>query len=110
MGYPFSELVEQQKRLRGTDNEYHVLLFLSKRKTLWLKLYLEDLVPEWKNKSRIRVELELPTGNKREYIFNLPVKMDYRLLTPGSKIKSPSTEKGILLPGKYSGSLFSLDL
>ena len=61
-GVPLSELVDRQKQLRGIDNQYHGLQALAEQ-SLWYKPYMQDLIPEWKDTSRVRVELKRPGGS-----------------------------------------------
>jgi hypothetical protein len=90
-GVPYKELVERQGKLRGCDNEYHKLAYLSG--SLRDKDVLESLLPEWKDDNKLHVVLRLASGEEKEYAFTLPEKLTDNPITPPSKIKLPSVEK-----------------
>jgi len=71
-GRALSELMATQRTLVGLENDYEVLLRLS-GETLWHEPYLEELLPDWEDHSRISVELELPSGQTESASFGLPV-------------------------------------
>ena len=90
-GISFEELVNRQAKLRGCDNEYHKLVYLSR--FLMAKEGLESLLPEWKNEEKIQAVLKLNTGEEKECIFTIPQIKPENALTAKSKIKLPSTKK-----------------
>jgi len=61
-GVALAELVERQRRLRGIDNQYHALYELATR-SLAYRPYMQDLIPEWSDTTRVRVELLRPDGS-----------------------------------------------
>ena len=89
-GVPLAELVERQKQLQGSENEYNTLLWLSMF-SLWYRPFMEDLLPEWQDTSQVSVELQLPSGEVQEFVFDLPKSMD-ALVTLESQIVLPSTD------------------
>jgi hypothetical protein len=92
-GVPMTELCERQERLRGTENLYHALQLLA-RLSLWYKPFMEDLLPEWEDTSRVSVELQLPSGEIEEIVFTLPVTMFAASLhTPETQVTLPATGK-----------------
>ena len=86
-GVPVADLCERQEWLRGTENPYHALQFLA-RESLWYRPFMEDLLPEWEDTSRVSVELQLPSGGIEEIAFDLPQSMT-RLQTPRSQVTLP---------------------
>jgi hypothetical protein len=90
-GIPYKELLERQGKLRGCDNEYHKLAYLSG--SLRDKDGLESLLPEWQDGNELRAVLKLASGEEKEYAFTLPEKLPDNPITPPSKIKLPSVEK-----------------
>ncbi len=90
-GIPYKELIERQGKLRGCDNEYHKLAYLSG--SLRDKDGLESLLPEWKNGDKLHVILKLSSGEEQEYVFSLPEKITGELITPPSNIILPSVKK-----------------
>jgi hypothetical protein len=83
-GVPLDELCERQERLKGTENRYHTLQSLASQ-SLWYRAFMEDLLQEWEDSSRVTVELQLPSGEIRELVFDLPQRMT-RLHTPESQV------------------------
>jgi len=89
-GVGLAELCERQRQVQGTENEYHVLQLLA-HQSLWYKPFLEELLPEWEDDSRVSVELQLPGGEVQELAFDLPQRM-HRLHTSESQVALPSTD------------------
>ena len=85
-GVPLAELVQRQERLRA-ENEYHALDILT-FESLWYKPYMQDLLPEWQDTSRVMVELQLPTGEIQSLSFDLPQSM-INLHTPDTQVTLP---------------------
>jgi CubicO group peptidase (beta-lactamase class C family) len=88
---PLAELCARQRQLQGTENQYHVLYLLANL-SLWYQSYMEDLLPEWKDTSRVSVELQLPSGEIREVDFDLPIGID-ALFTPESRVALPAPDE-----------------
>ena len=88
-GVPLEELCNRQRRVMGTENEYHVLRLLA-TKWLYYRAFLQDILPEWKNEKRIRVELQLASGEIREVDYTLPRGMRY-VTRPDSTVEAPRT-------------------
>jgi hypothetical protein len=86
-GVPLTELCERQERLKGTENKYNVLQLLAVE-SLWSRPFMEDLLPEWQDTSRVSVELQLASGEIEEMAFTLPKRMA-SLHTPGSQVTLP---------------------
>jgi hypothetical protein len=107
-GVPFAELLKRIYQLHGTENGEHGLLILDAY--LWSKPYLSELLPEWRNSTKISVQLELRDGGKQDQTFALPQKITPPLVAFESKLKLPSTEKqefayGFLTPDKKTALL-----
>jgi hypothetical protein len=89
-GVPLAELCARQRRLQGTENQYHALYLLANL-SLWYKPCLEDLLPEWQDSRRVNVELQLSSGEIREVVFDLPKGID-AMFTPESQVTLPATD------------------
>jgi CubicO group peptidase (beta-lactamase class C family) len=89
-GVPLAELCARQRRLQGTENQYHALYLLANL-SLWYRPCMEDLLPEWQDSSRVSVELQLSSGEIREVVFDLPRDMDV-IVTSKSRVDLPSTD------------------
>jgi hypothetical protein len=89
-GVPLAELCERQRQVQGTENDYFVLYILSSQ-SLYYRPHMQDLLPEWEDQSRVRVELELASGEIREVEYTLPKGMRY-VTRPTSAIKVPPSE------------------
>jgi hypothetical protein len=89
-GVPLAELCERQKRVRGTENEYYALRVLAVE-SLWYRPFMEDVLPEWEDTSRVSVELQSPSGEIRQIEFDLPVTMSMgSLYTPKTQVFPPT--------------------
>jgi hypothetical protein len=88
-GVPVAELCERQERLKGTENLYHALQLLAVE-SLWYRSFMEDLLPEWEDTSRVSVALQLPSGESEEIAFTLPKRM-VSLITPETQVTLPAT-------------------
>ena len=103
-GRSLAELMTKQRTLVGLENDYEVLQRLAEQ-TLWYEPYLAELLPGWTDHSRIRVELELPTGGIEPITFELPV-LTLFVREPASAIEIPDANDagfhaGMLeLPGR----------
>lgn len=87
-GVPLAELCTRQTQLHGTENQYHALYLLATL-SLWSESCMQDLLPEWQDGRRVRVELQLPSGEVREVVFDLPMSTD-AMFTPESRIALPA--------------------
>ena len=72
-GETLPELMTAQRALVGLENDYEALLRLSEQ-SLWYEPYLEELLPDWTDHSRITVKLHLGTGETETVTFELPVR------------------------------------
>ena len=84
---PLAELVARQRRLQGIDNQYHALHVLATR-SLVHKAYLQDLVSEWTDTSRVRVELLRPDGRVAAIELKQPGKEPVEVKPP-SRVSLP---------------------
>jgi hypothetical protein len=89
-GVQLAELCERQEQLRGTENPYHVLRLLTHLSLLY-RPFMEDLLPEWEDTSRVSVELQLPSGEIEEMIFTTS-KSIFNYYTPESQVTLPTTD------------------
>jgi hypothetical protein len=96
-GVPLAELVGRQKQLRGIDNSYHALQALAEQ-SLYYKPYMQDLIPEWKDISRVRVELKRLNGSIAA--------MELPQATPQSSWITPKSRVELPVPGD-SGFLYA---
>ena len=86
-GVPLAELVGRQKQLRGIDNQYHGLQTLAEQ-SLRYRPYMQDLIPEWTDAGRIRVELKRPGGSIHAIEMTQPGTIS-SWIAPSSRIKLP---------------------
>ena len=86
-GLPLAALVARQRRLQGIDNQYHALHVLATR-SLAYRAYMQDLIPEWKDVARVRVELLQPDGRTAAMDLKQPGK-DPVEVTPPSRVVLP---------------------
>jgi len=88
-----SELIERQQALKGCDNDYTALNILEGTGYLFFKDGLHDLIPEWKDSSKLRIKLKHTSGEILEHVFYLPVEVSYPFIKQQSSVKIPSTKK-----------------
>ena len=86
-GLPLDELVARQRRLEGIDNQYHAFYVLATR-SLVSREYLRDLIPEWADAGRVRVELQRPDGG-RDVLEMTPPRGNPAWATPPSRVALP---------------------
>jgi hypothetical protein len=87
-GLPLAELVARQRRLQGIDNQYHALHVLATR-SLAHRAYMQDLIPEWKDGTHVRVELLKPDGGMAALDLAQPGK-DPAEVRPPSRVVLPA--------------------
>jgi len=92
-GVPVDELIRRVSRLCGADNEYTALASLGTTGYLWHAEGLAELVPEWKDRRRVKVRLTMPSGDEVEREFDVPMEMDFPLVGPPTSLDLPSTDK-----------------
>ena len=98
-GVTLDELRARQRRVRGIENEMHDLLWLISG--LWYRAYLEDLVPEWTERSTIDVVLRLPDGSR--------VERSFRTLHYGGILRYPETALATIDAGPHGFATGFLD-
>jgi hypothetical protein len=86
-GVSLAGLVERQRQLRGIDNQYHGLHELAEQ-SLWYGPYMQDLIPEWQDTSRVRVELKRPSGSIAAIELAQPATPP-SWITPKSRVQLP---------------------
>ena len=92
-GVPFEELLARQERAIGVENEYMLLRHLAGW-VLWERPFLEHLIPEWKDKDRIRVSLRDASGSAEQHVMQIPKRMRRPLPhRPSSQIRLPARDK-----------------
>jgi hypothetical protein len=89
---PLDELVARQRRLQGIDNQSHALHVLATR-SLAYRAYMEDLIPEWKDVTRVRVQLLTPGGATAALDLRQPGK-DPAEVRPQSRVSLPQPVRG----------------
>ncbi len=90
-GVPLADLRERQGRWRGIENQFHGLHILAEE-TLWHGPYLSDLVPEWVDTSAVSVQLRMPSGEIREFEWELPVRIG-SMLSSDTQIAVPVCDR-----------------
>ena len=86
-GVPLAELASRQGRLQGIDNQYHALHELATRSLVY-RPYLQDLLPEWTDQARVRVQLQRPDGNAAALELRVPDR-EPRWAVPPSRVALP---------------------
>jgi len=92
-GVEIDELIRRTKAYYGADNIYGTLVQLANFEFfLAKKAVLEDLVPEWKDKSVVKVSLQSPDGELRNVSFPAAPRTDLTFHRP---------EAGLVLPALH---------
>jgi len=90
-GVGIDELVLRTHAYYGADNIYGTLVQLANFELfLAKKAVLEDLLPEWRDKSAIRVSLLMPGGETRLVSLVAGPRSELKMLRPEPGIKLPS--------------------
>jgi len=90
-GISLVELLNRQRRLKGVENEYGNLYYLSK--SLNNRSDLDHLLPECKDISNLKIEFEEPSGKIFNINVELPFELPEKTITPPTQIKLPNTNK-----------------
>ncbi|HUU47116.1 MAG TPA: S41 family peptidase [Acidobacteriota bacterium] len=88
-GISFGELVKRQGGLRGAENNYGRLAFLTR--SLISKQGLIDLIPEWTDRASIESAFVLPDGKVVTATFPCPYAESSEPITPTTRQEIPST-------------------
>jgi len=88
---PLAELIERQRQLKGIDNQYHALQTLAEQ-SLRYAPYMHDLIPEWKEAKRVRVEIQRATGSVAAIELAIPSARP-PWVTPESRVILPSPDE-----------------
>ncbi|UCE60993.1 MAG: ankyrin repeat domain-containing protein [Phycisphaerales bacterium] len=91
-GVPLSEIVTRQGQRMGAENEYLLLRNLARKGVLWRRCFLEHLLPEWTDRSKVRVRLRHRDGHIEEHVLPIPKVMPTSLVRPQSRLQLPSRQ------------------
>jgi len=90
-GVPFAEMLKRMPDLLGIENDTHGLMMLNAY--LGFTRLLKELLPEWQDQSKIRLQLKLADGRTQDCSFPLRDKNAAPLVRAGSKVEVPSMDK-----------------
>jgi hypothetical protein len=90
-GVPMAEMLGRMPNLLGIENEIHGLTMLDL--FVGQAPLLKEVLPEWRDLSNIRVQMELADGGTQERRFALRDKNAPPLIRAASKIEIPSMER-----------------
>lgn len=92
-GVTFQEILARQAHLMGAENQYLLLRNLAGTGALWKRCFLEHLLPEWHDRSQVRLQLRHSDGEVRQHSLEVPKSIAYPLTSPSSRIKLPPRDK-----------------
>ncbi|MBU0983494.1 MAG: hypothetical protein KKA42_06465 [candidate division Zixibacteria bacterium] len=93
-GVPFAGLVDRQRALMPAENVYLVLRNLAGSGALLWDTYLADLLPEWKDRSKITVVLQHPGKPTVTHVLDIPERINFAgFMMSESTIKLPSRDR-----------------
>lgn len=90
-GVPFADMLKRMSQLQGIENETHGLMMLNAY--LGLTPRLKDLLPQWRDFSNLRVQLELADGRIEDRSFALRDKSAPPLIRAVTKLEVPAMDK-----------------
>lgn len=93
-GVPFEELMDRNRRRAGFENDYGVLRDMAGTGVLIQAAYLEHLLPEWTDKKRISLTLQMPDGRIEKMEMAVPSRLVTMMAaSTESKMKLPARDK-----------------
>jgi hypothetical protein len=90
-GFPFAELIERQRKIKGYENDYGNLINLVRN--LKSQAGLQALLPEWKSKDKIRISLKRYKSSPQEHWFAISASLPEHCLSRPSKIELPKIDE-----------------
>ncbi|MBN1268722.1 MAG: hypothetical protein JXB04_03980 [Kiritimatiellae bacterium] len=88
-GVPVRELLERSRTMISAENEYQLLGNLAYNGFLFLGPFLNDLLPEWRDKGQIRVVLRDKDGQEAEHSLPVLTQIPARWFKPDSRVERP---------------------
>ncbi|MDH5185769.1 MAG: S41 family peptidase [candidate division WOR-3 bacterium] len=88
-GVPLRELLNRSRTMISAENEYQLLGNLGYNGFFFLGPFLTDLLPEWRDKSNIRVVLRDTAGQEAEYTFPVLSYIPEKWIKPDSRVNRP---------------------
>jgi hypothetical protein len=92
-GVALGHVLDRQARLMGAENRYLLLRNLAGTGVLWNRRFLEHLLPEWDDKTRVRLRLKHRDGELREYSLEVPERIIYPLTSPSTNVTLPPRDR-----------------
>lgn len=86
---PLKELLERSRTMVSAENNYQLLRNLAYSGFLILGPYLTDLLPEWQDRSHVRVVLRDKDGQVAEHSFPVLSYVPGKWIRPDSKMERP---------------------
>jgi hypothetical protein len=88
-GVPVRELLDRSRTMISAENEYKLLGNLAYNGFFFLGPFLTDLLPEWREKSHVRVVLRDTDGKEAEYSIPVLSEIPKQWIKPDSRVKRP---------------------
>jgi hypothetical protein len=88
-GVSFQELLNRSRTMVSAENEYQLLRNLAYTGILFNRPFLADLVPEWQDKSRVRVVLRDKDGHESEHTIPVLTQLPEKWIKLDSQVKRP---------------------
>lgn len=90
-GISIEEILRRQAAIRGMENQYgHLAIF--RLRTLTTREGLSRVLPEWDGDDTIRIEVDLPSGNRKNLNIPLSSSAPRDWIGVPTRIDMPSTE------------------
>jgi hypothetical protein len=88
-GVPMKELLDRSRTMISAENEYQLLRHLAYNGSLFIGPFLTDLLPEWREKSHVRVVFRDKDGQEAEYSLPVLSEIPKQWFKPDSQVKRP---------------------
>lgn len=88
-GVPLRELVDRLRTIVSGENEYQLLRNLAYTGILFSGPFLTDLLPEWQEKSQVRVVLRDKDGQEAEHSIPVLTQLPGKWIKPDSQVNRP---------------------
>jgi hypothetical protein len=86
---PVKELLARARLMISAENEYQILNNMAFGGYFYFASLLSDLVPEWVERSRVRIVLRDKDGHEAEHAIPVPSQPPGKWISSGSRIKRP---------------------
>lgn len=92
-GVPVGEIQKRMGNYFAFENEHNLLASIGYANGLWWKDIVELLIPEWKDKSKLKIGLKKDDGRENAITIEVPAKVRYPLISKPTHVALPPTAR-----------------